>query len=93
MGMNMTPRVVLVCVALALGSAHGAPIPGLFNTGVNNSGALLAGGSVDPHYRLIQSGDPSASGPNAFVLNDVYPTAPAGPWLKTVWPGARMGGL
>jgi hypothetical protein len=29
------------------------PIPGLFNTGVDDSGALLAGGAVDPHYSLM----------------------------------------
>ena len=27
-------------------------IPGLFNTGVNNSGVALAGGAADPHYTL-----------------------------------------
>src|SRR5258706_16283130 len=43
-----------------------SPIPGLFNTGVSTQGVLLASGSVDPHYSLIQSPDVSFPGPNAF---------------------------
>lgn len=30
----------------------GSPIPGLYNTGVNNNGTLVADGSADPHYTL-----------------------------------------
>lgn len=50
-----------------------APIPGLFNTGVDNNGNALAGGAADPHYTLnvnpngangipavVQSGIPGA---------------------------------
>jgi len=58
-----------------------ASIPGLFNTGVADNGALLAGGAVDPHYRLIASSDATYTGPAAYVLPDAYPAAPAGPWL------------
>ena len=32
--------------------AEAAPIPGLFDTGVDNSNALLPYGSLDPHYTL-----------------------------------------
>jgi hypothetical protein len=68
---------------MSAGFASGAPIPGLFNTGVGTNGALLAGGSVEPHYRLVQSADAAAPGPNAFIINDGWPIAPAanGPWL------------
>ena len=43
-------------------------IPGLFNTGVDNSNALLSGGATDPHYHLITSADPSFPGPDAMVV-------------------------
>src|SRR3989442_6747888 len=59
--------------------AWAAPIPGLFNTGVGINGALLASGSVDPHYKLIESVDPAFPGPNARVLNDTG--FPIPPWL------------
>src|SRR5262249_28882807 len=65
---------ILCCGAV---SALGAPIPGLFNTGVGPSGALLAAGAVDPHWRMIQSADPAAPGPNAVVPS----AAPIPPWL------------
>ncbi len=68
---------------LAAGSARAATIPGLFNTGVDNAGALLAPAAVDPHYRLVQSADAAFLGPNAFVVNETWPVAPngGGPWL------------
>src|SRR5688500_14690806 len=70
----------LLCFALGTAAA---PIPGLFNTGVWENGALLPGGSIDPHYRLIQSADATVPGPNSIVMNEGWPIAPAsgGPWL------------
>jgi uncharacterized delta-60 repeat protein len=45
------------------------PIPlTVFDTGVNNSGIPLPDGSIDPHYKLIASADPSNPGPNSFVI-------------------------
>ncbi|MFN7140281.1 MAG: hypothetical protein ACK4UN_13175, partial [Limisphaerales bacterium] len=38
-------------------------------TGTDASGALLAGGAVDPHFQLIESADPNYPGPNAYVVN------------------------
>src|SRR5262245_6840537 len=62
-------------------SALSAPIPGLFNTGVDNAGVPLANNAIDPHFRLMQSPDASAPGPNTFaVLDTVFPIA-GGPWL------------
>ncbi|HKQ38951.1 MAG TPA: lamin tail domain-containing protein [Verrucomicrobiae bacterium] len=55
------------------------PIPGLYNTGVTNGGALLPSGSIDPHYRLVQSADAAFPGPNAIVLNDTG--FPIPPWM------------
>jgi hypothetical protein len=56
-----------------------ATIPGIFNTGVGSNGAILASGTVDPHWRLIQSADASFPGPNAMVVNDN--TYPIPPWI------------
>src|SRR3989442_11338289 len=75
--------------------AWAAPIPGLFNTGVGINGALLASGSVDPHYKLIESVDPAFPGPNALVLNDTgFPIPPwlaNGPNSKWIAPQANQG--
>ena len=59
-------------------SLQAAPIPRLFNTGVDDSGALLAAGAVDPHYKLITSADTNFPGPDTLVAND---DLPAPPWL------------
>src|SRR5690349_9519897 len=56
--------LLLACWAhagLHLPIATGASIA-LYNTG-----AGLAGGSVDPHYSLISSADPRYPGPNAYA--------------------------
>ncbi|HXG47523.1 MAG TPA: immunoglobulin domain-containing protein [Methylomirabilota bacterium] len=55
------------------------PLPGLYNTGVDDAGVSLPSGSVDPHWTLVQSADPAFPGPDAFVLNDVG--FPIPPWL------------
>ncbi len=70
----------VVLSLLVAGQLFAAPIPGLFNTGVGATSNLLAGGSVDPHFRLIQSADASVPGPNAIVMNDGWPIA-SGVWL------------
>jgi hypothetical protein len=43
----------------------------LFNTGVDATGAALAGGSVDPHYKLIVSPDSTFTGPDAIVTTHI----------------------
>jgi hypothetical protein len=71
-------RKIIVIVAVLLFSViWGAEISQagditLFNTGVDGSGALLSGGSIDPHYSIISiTGDPLSSPPtnalNTFV--------------------------
>lgn len=57
------------------------PIPGVFGTGVDASGQLLADGAVDPHYIMSVSADAFYPGPEAIVVNSTWPIAPAGPWL------------
>lgn len=77
------------------GPAGAATIPGLFNTGIGTNGALLPSGTVDPHYRLIQSADPSFRGPNAFPVNDsgfpIPPWLANGPNSKWIAPQANQG--
>lgn len=58
---------------------YAAPIPGLFNTGVDDNGAPLPNGVKDPHYTLIESPDPAYPGPDAVTL---LPGFPVGPWLE-----------
>ena len=70
---------LLLATALAAASSmHAAPITSLFNTGVSDTGALLAEGEVDPHWTLSFSSDPSFPGPEAYTL---LPGFPVGPWL------------
>jgi hypothetical protein len=60
------------------------PVVGLFGTGVDNSGALLSAGAVDPHYKLITSADTNFPGPDSIVVNQDFPIAGEagnGPWL------------
>ncbi len=49
------------------------PVPfTLFNTGIDDNGALLVPGAIDPHYSLITSADLNASISNAYVLDSNY---------------------
>jgi hypothetical protein len=60
-------------------NAWSAPIPGLYSTGVDATGALLTGGSTDPHY--------SSSGNPAYVLSadnlwGGWPASSTGKWIN-----------
>lgn len=48
--------------------ANAATVPTLFGTGIDSSGNLLAPGSVDPHYLVIESAN------NAVVLTNLPAT-------------------
>jgi hypothetical protein len=68
--------------ALLLACANGlwgASIPGLFSTGVDDSGALLGEEQLDPHYQITISPDPAFPGPDAMTL---LPGFPVGPWVE-----------
>lgn len=55
----------------------------LFNTGVNNTGVTLPAGSVDPHYSLTTSANPSGPGPAAYVLQPFYfPDTALSKWIS-----------
>jgi hypothetical protein len=73
----MLLRVFLAGV-LAASGALAVPLPGLFNTGVGDEGALLPAGAIDPHWRLVASADAAAPGPQARVVREGYPIPP---WL------------
>jgi Immunoglobulin domain/Immunoglobulin I-set domain len=72
-----------------------APVPGVvFGTGTDDSGALLADGSVDLHYILSQSVDPAYQGPDAIVADSSKFPIVAGPWIangpKSKWIAPTM---
>lgn len=54
--------------------ATATPIPGLFNTGVDASGAALSGGNgvTDPHYRITSAINPSLIGQQAVTYTYPY---------------------
>jgi len=70
----------LLFLAMLSSQVAAVPITGLFNTGVDNAGTVLAGGANDPHYSILS---PSQA---AVVVS-----SPAGTWLanntdsKWIW--------
>lgn len=64
----------------------------LFNTGVDDNGAVLAGGSVDPHYTLVQSADQTLPGPDAIVVSNIAAGfwAPESDTSKWIAPSANQ---
>lgn len=76
---ELTATALLVVTAVF--QAQAAPIPRLYNTGVDDNGAPLPNATADPHYRLIESADPAYPGPDTFTLEGGWPVAPAGPWI------------
>jgi hypothetical protein len=67
-----------------------ARVPGLFNTGVDDSGAALADGAVDPHYQLIVNADDSFS-LDAIVENSAAFPIVTGPWVANNASGKWIG--
>lgn len=67
----------------------------LFNSGVNDQGALLPGGTADSHWQLVQSGDSNFPGPNAYVVSSPVPqwlaNGPNSQWI-TPGDGANIAG-
>ncbi|RKX42148.1 MAG: hypothetical protein DRP64_10300, partial [Verrucomicrobia bacterium] len=83
----------LLAVGLGL-SSWAEPIPGLFNTGVDNDGYILPQGWEDPHWTLVSSADPAFLGPQSFIIHDsVFPIPPwieNGPVSKWIAPQASQ---
>lgn len=61
-------------------------VPGIFNTGVDDSKAALADGAADPHYVLIVNADSASS--DALVENSGAFPIVAGPWVANT-PGSK----
>lgn len=62
----------LIAVMLTVLAAPVAAIPiTLFNSGVDGSGTVLAGGSLDPHFSVLENTSAAA----------VVVSNPAGTWL------------
>jgi hypothetical protein len=55
------------------------PVPGLFNTGVDDNGVALADGETDPHYKLITN--PHVESDAAIVEDSTAFPIVAGPWV------------
>src|SRR5215468_5963896 len=91
-GMKTLFRGSLICLTLTTVSLTAAPIPGLFHSGLNDAGAPLADGAIDPHYKLIVNPDTGSS--NALVEDSTAFPIVAGPWLPNTfiskWIGPRL---
>jgi hypothetical protein len=68
---------LLCAIALPCGHALADPIPGLFNTGVDDSGAPRADNDVESHYQMVA---PSNVEGAPFVTTSAG-GFPIGPWL------------
>ena len=55
----------LIALAACAGTAEASPIFGLYNTGVDSKGSLLATSAIDRHYSLTVN--PDSQGTNAYV--------------------------
>ena len=69
----------LALVAVTASAQETEPIPGLFNTGVDDDGNLLGAEEPDPHWILEYSDDFDYEGPDTFTIK---PGFPVGPWVE-----------
>ncbi|MBL0122651.1 MAG: hypothetical protein IPP88_07920 [Betaproteobacteria bacterium] len=86
---NFAVTTGLLAIPVATSTTGNLPV---FNTGVAADCTLLPGGSVDPHYTLIASAEPSLPGPNAIVTSQIadgYWIA-QGPDSKWIAPSANQ---
>jgi hypothetical protein len=85
--------VIAIPMSVPMWPASANPIV-IFDTGVDNNGAVLPAGSVDPHYTLVST--PNGPG-SAYVVDQGSPIQPNGPWIhdgkKSAWiaPAADQG--
>lgn len=89
-------RLATIGLFLVVGlSGLADSVPSVFSTGVDAAGEGLPAGAVDPHWKLVQSPDGSAPGPNTYVVQEGFPIPP---WLandgdsKWIAPKADQGG-
>jgi hypothetical protein len=82
--------IVVLSAALFVGATNPVKavlIPGLFNTGVDSTGAILPAGTTDPHYTLIHSDDSAFPGPAAKITDPPLPgswiaNSPTSQWIS-----------
>src|SRR5688572_23013440 len=93
--LSRTPKTlhaVALTITLSIAHLHAAPIPGLFNTGVDDTGAPLADGAIDAHYILTVN--PDGGLPDAIVEDSTIFPIVAGPWVAnsatSKWIGPRL---
>ena len=67
-GLMVVVSVVVSLFFLWAVQAEAASIPGLYDTGVDSSNALLPVPSLDPHYTLTQSADPAFPAPRGTIV-------------------------
>lgn len=88
---NTNPSLSKCAAKIANGNPLSQTKP--YATGVDNAGVSLADGSVDGHFALFGSSDPSYPGPNAFVIDNAYPIPP---WVANTtasrWTGIQRNG-
>jgi hypothetical protein len=65
-----------MAVTATAGTPTALPV---FNTGVTSVGVLAPDGSIDTHYTLVSSADPTAPGPATYVANSTE--FPIPPWM------------
>jgi hypothetical protein len=91
-GMQESRVIGVLGIAFAFGPSfevNGADLsPLVFNTGVDDSGAVLPDYAVDPHYALIQAPAGSGLGPSSFVadsarypFNGYWTNSPESKWI------------
>ncbi len=79
--MRIGNLALVVGIALSMSSIGQAQANSitLFNTGLDGTGNVLSGGSIDSHWTLFASPDSGFPGPDVYVANDVYPIGTA--WI------------
>jgi hypothetical protein len=89
--------VVMVALLATRSAQEGIVIPGLYNTGVDDSGNVLPFGSIDPHYSLTGLGS-VAYAVAAYTTPGAWTMIPApagsswiGPDASSSWPNSPDG--
>jgi hypothetical protein len=87
-----TLHTFALTITLSIAHLHAAPIPGLFNSGVDDTGAVLADNAIDTHYTITLN--PDGGLPDAIVEDSTRFPIVAGPWMAnsttSKWIGPRF---
>ena len=92
----------LLCTLVVAGPAVAVPIPGVYSTGVDDSGDLLSLGVLDSHY-ILDISNPAGTA-QAYTTNGAYPNwvsaTSTSQWLTPYsyeatsgWPGTAPDGV